>query len=102
MWEQGANCKAAAVVERLVRLSLLHRQGCSHRSRPMNVKNGFKKPGKDGMNIYRAVLISGAPGIGKTTSAHLVAQMEGYTPIELNASDTRSKKLIEVAWSITL
>ncbi len=48
------------------------------------------------MGIYRAVLISGAPGIGKTTSAHLCATLEGYTAIELNASDTRSKKLIEV------
>lgn len=57
---------------------------------------GFKKPGKDGMNVYRAVLITGPPGIGKTTSAHLCAKLEGYTPIELNASDARSKKLIEV------
>jgi replication factor C subunit 1 len=60
------------------------------------MKNSFKKPGKDGMNIFRAVLISGPPGIGKTTSAHLCAKLEGFTPIELNASDARSKKLVEV------
>ncbi|WVQ76335.1 hypothetical protein IAR50_006000 [Cryptococcus sp. DSM 104548] len=58
-------------------------------------KVNFKKPGKDGMGVYRAVLISGPPGIGKTTSAHLMAKNAGYTPLELNASDTRSKKLIE-------
>ena len=58
--------------------------------------SGFKKPGKDGMGIYRAVLVSGPPGIGKTTSAHLMAKMAGYSPIELNASDARSKKLVEV------
>ncbi|KAG6849470.1 hypothetical protein H0H93_008197 [Arthromyces matolae] len=58
-------------------------------------KAGFKKPGKNGMNVYRAVMITGPPGIGKTTSAHLCAKLEGYTPIELNASDTRSKKLVE-------
>ncbi|KAG6878672.1 hypothetical protein C0992_007686 [Termitomyces sp. T32_za158] len=40
-------------------------------------------------------MITGSPGIGKTTSAHLCAQLEGYTPIELNASDARSKKLVE-------
>jgi replication factor C subunit 1 len=43
----------------------------------------------------RAVLISGPPGIGKTTSAHLVADIEGWEAIEFNASDTRSKKSIE-------
>jgi replication factor C subunit 1 len=62
-----------------------------------NYKSGFKKPGKDGMGIYRAVLISGPPGIGKTTSAHLMAKEAGYNPIELNASDSRSKKLVEVS-----
>ncbi len=48
------------------------------------------------MGTYRAVLISGSPGIGKTTSAHLAARMAGYVPVELNASDARSKKLVEV------
>ncbi|WVO18431.1 hypothetical protein L204_106148 [Cryptococcus depauperatus] len=60
-----------------------------------NYKSNFKKPGKDGMGTYRAVLISGPPGIGKTTSAHLVAKQAGYSPLELNASDARSKKLVE-------
>lgn len=51
------------------------------------------------MNIFRAVMVTGSPGIGKTTSAHLVAKLEGFTPIELNASDARSKKLVEVRYS---
>ncbi|CDS01238.1 hypothetical protein [Sporisorium scitamineum] len=62
---------------------------------PDSYRSNFKKPGPTGMNVFRAVLISGPPGIGKTTSAHLVAKMEGYSPLEFNASDTRSKKLIE-------
>ncbi|QSL65587.1 hypothetical protein MERGE_002900 [Pneumocystis wakefieldiae] len=55
----------------------------------------FKKPGSDGLGFYRAVLISGPPGIGKTTSAHLVAKLEGYDVLEFNASDIRNKKLLE-------
>ena len=48
------------------------------------------------MNVFRAVLITGAPGIGKTTSAHLCAKLQGFNVIELNASDSRSKSLVEV------
>ncbi|KAF8876170.1 purine nucleotide binding protein [Infundibulicybe gibba] len=65
-----------------------------------SLKSGFKKPGKNGMNVFRAVMITGSPGIGKTTSAHLCAKLEGFTPIELNASDTRSKKLVENGMNI--
>ncbi|KAI0709836.1 DNA replication factor C, large subunit [Earliella scabrosa] len=65
-----------------------------------SLKSGFKKPGKHGMNIFRAVMITGPPGIGKTTSAHLCAKLAGYTPIELNASDARSKKLVENSTNI--
>ncbi|KAI0352482.1 DNA replication factor C, large subunit [Trametes cingulata] len=65
-----------------------------------SLKSGFKKPGKNGMNIFRAVLVTGPPGIGKTTSAHLCAKLAGFTPIELNASDARSKKLVENSTNI--
>jgi len=49
----------------------------------------------------RVVLITGPPGIGKTTVAHLVAAATGYTVVERNASDERSgsviKSLLETA-----
>ena len=60
-----------------------------------NAKLNFARPGKDGSGIYRAVIIHGPPGIGKTTAAHLVANVEGYDVVETNASDARSKKLVE-------
>ncbi|KAJ5363424.1 Replication factor C subunit 1 [Penicillium cataractarum] len=60
-----------------------------------NAKGDFKKAGPDGSGVYRAVMIHGPPGIGKTTAAHLVAKLEGYDIVETNASDTRSKKLVE-------
>lgn len=56
-----------------------------------NHKSGFKKPGPDGSGIYRAVMLHGPPGIGKTTAAHLIANLAGYDVLENNASDTRSK-----------
>ncbi len=40
-------------------------------------------------------MIHGPPGIGKTTAAHVIAKAEGFDIVESNASDTRSKKLVE-------
>jgi len=42
----------------------------------------------------RAMLISGPPGIGKTTMATLIGKSLGYEVLELNASDTRNKRAI--------
>ena len=65
------------------------------RAFPKSQRAKFKMPGKDGSGVFRAVIIHGPPGIGKTTAAHLVAKLEGYDIVESNASDTRSKKLVE-------
>ncbi|ELR24992.1 replication factor rfc1 c terminal domain containing protein [Acanthamoeba castellanii str. Neff] len=48
-----------------------------------------------GATQKNAALLSGPPGIGKTTTAHLVAAECGYYALEFNASDTRSKKMIK-------
>ncbi len=37
----------------------------------------------------KVLLLHGAPGVGKTTLAHLVAQISGYSVVEINASDER-------------
>lgn len=44
---------------------------------------------------FKAALLSGSPGVGKTTTATLVCQELGYDTVEFNASDTRSKKLLK-------
>ena len=59
-----------------------------------NAKTGFQNPGTDGSGIFRACLVSGPPGIGKTTAAHLVARSLGFDILEKNASDVRSKLLL--------
>ncbi|KAJ1849650.1 DNA replication factor C complex subunit Rfc1 [Coemansia sp. RSA 2708] len=43
----------------------------------------------------RSVLISGPPGIGKTTTAHLVGKLAGFDVLELNASETRNKSTLQ-------
>ncbi|KAJ4297880.1 DNA replication factor C complex subunit Rfc1 [Kalmusia sp. IMI 367209] len=62
---------------------------------PKSLKTNFKLAGPDGSGSFRAIILHGPPGIGKTTAAHLVAKLEGYDIVESNASDTRSKKLVE-------
>ncbi len=65
------------------------------RAWPSNLRTHFRKAGREGFGVYRAVIIHGPPGIGKTTAAHLAVKLEGYDVVETNASDTRSKKLVE-------
>ena len=69
---------------------------------PKAHKYDFQKKGADGLGGYRAIIIHGPPGIGKTTAAHLAAKLAGYDVLESNASDTRSKKLVQSGLSEVL
>ncbi|XP_034486771.1 replication factor C subunit 1 [Drosophila innubila] len=64
--------------------------------------DGKKKPQRpnpwaknDDGSFYKAALLSGPPGIGKTTTATLVTKELGFDAVEFNASDTRSKRLLK-------
>ncbi|GKY93311.1 hypothetical protein MPSEU_000298700 [Mayamaea pseudoterrestris] len=55
---------------------------------PQSYGKAFSNP----QGPWKAALLSGPPGIGKTTSALVVANEAGRDVIEFNASDVRSKK----------
>ncbi|RLU25150.1 hypothetical protein DMN91_003242 [Ooceraea biroi] len=44
---------------------------------------------------FKAALLSGPPGVGKTTTAQVVCRELGYDLVEFNASDTRNKTLLK-------
>ena len=54
----------------------------------------FQSHSDDG-SWAKAALLSGPPGVGKTTTSYLVAKELGLDIMELNASDTRSKKMLD-------
>ncbi|GAB1600582.1 replication factor C subunit 1-like [Argonauta hians] len=64
-----------------------------HANRAAGVKpqpNRFYGGNDNGAGM-KAALLSGPPGIGKTTTAHIVCKEAGFSIVEMNASDTRNK-----------
>jgi replication factor C large subunit len=55
------------------------------------MKNWVKKPPRK-----KAAFIHGPPGTGKTSAVHILAKENGFDLFEVNASDTRTKKLLEI------
>ncbi|XP_076663268.1 germ line transcription factor 1 [Andrena cerasifolii] len=68
-----------------------------HRNQSGQVKHAKPSPWakNDDGGFFKAALLSGAPGIGKTTTVQVVCDELGFDLVEFNASDTRSKKLLQ-------
>ncbi|KAG0222039.1 hypothetical protein BGX31_009398 [Mortierella sp. GBA43] len=50
----------------------------------------FRKPDPLGRPERKILLLTGPPGLGKTTMAHVISKQAGYNVIEVNASDDRT------------
>ncbi|XP_071387570.1 chromosome transmission fidelity protein 18 homolog [Centroberyx affinis] len=44
---------------------------------------------------FKVAMLSGPPGLGKTTLAHVIAKHAGYNVVEINASDDRSAEVFQ-------
>ncbi|CAL1601443.1 unnamed protein product [Knipowitschia caucasica] len=64
-------------------------------TKPAVAKFGKFGSGKDDGSTFKAALLSGPPGVGKTTTAVLVCEELGYSFVEMNASCTRSKNSLK-------
>jgi chromosome transmission fidelity protein 18 len=64
----------------------------SGKAKPKSAKKDF---GEEEQRHRKILLLTGPPGLGKTTLAHVCARQAGYEVQEINASDERSRDVVK-------
>ncbi|EPS36585.1 hypothetical protein H072_9859 [Dactylellina haptotyla CBS 200.50] len=59
-----------------------------------NKKNEKRTMLNEEQRSRKILLVTGPPGLGKTTMAHVLARQAGYEPLEINASDDRTASVV--------
>ncbi|KAI8949684.1 hypothetical protein F4801DRAFT_580223 [Xylaria longipes] len=65
------------------------------RSRPSIRRPGVKTEAEEEKPHRKILMLTGPPGLGKTTLAHVCARQAGYEVMEINASDDRSRDVVK-------
>ncbi|KAI0203725.1 hypothetical protein F4808DRAFT_457436 [Astrocystis sublimbata] len=65
------------------------------RSRPAFRRPGLKAEAEEEKPHRKILMLTGPPGLGKTTLAHVCARQAGYEVMEINASDDRSRDVVK-------
>lgn len=65
--------------------------GCSK----LTIKPKFLDSEGEPQQHRKILLLTGPPGLGKTTLAHVCARQAGYEVVEINASDERSRDVVK-------
>lgn len=66
----------------------------SAKAKAMDKKKSGREP-EDEPTHRKILLLTGPPGLGKTTLAHVCARQAGYEVMEINASDERSRDVVK-------
>lgn len=64
----------------------------SAKAKPKSARKGFEE---EEQRHRKILLLTGPPGLGKTTLAHVCARQAGYEVQEINASDERSRDVVK-------
>lgn len=65
------------------------------KSKPATSRKRQEQQGEDEKQHRKILLLTGPPGLGKTTLAHVCARQAGYEVMEINASDDRSQNVVK-------
>lgn len=65
------------------------------RSKPVIARRSGLKQNEEEKPHRKILMLTGPPGLGKTTLAHACARQAGYDVMEINASDDRSRDVVK-------